>query len=489
MPLHPLEDASQLHSAPVIIPTPSITPSASHLHQATTPLSYVDVYMDDFIGVSQPPTSTATLRAILWSIHQVFRGTPHPNDGPARKPVISTSKLENGNGQWSTQKNILGWLIDTMEGSVRLLPHKALRLQELIEQYLPVRRTSRRQWYKLLGELRHMATAIPGAKYLFSLLQHVLVDQPTSSRLRLSHLVRASLQDWISLAQSLSSTPTPTRSLVPAPPEYIGSVDASGSGLGGFWVSTSDPEKPAIVFRSRFPASISQQLVSASNTTGRLTNSDFELAALIMGSAVLASTQPLNHSHIWCGSDNTPAVAWCSRGSNSSKAPSAFLLRWLASLTRQHSFVLRPVSVPGKSNTIADFCSHSFHLNDQVFLHQLTELFPTRGGWLLVHPTKQTVSAMISAMSCEMSPWASPAHGLALPTPPGQSGRTSAPHWGSTRLHSMSPTQLPFSKCSHTDIGVANYLPAALKSEVEQWETPFEPLGRRSPTWDTLIPA
>ena len=60
---------------------------------------------------------------------------------------------------------------------------------------------------------------------------------------------------------------------------------------------------------------------------------------------------------------------------------------------------------------------------------------------------------------------------------------------GSTRLHSMSPTQLPFSKCSHTDIGAANYLPAALKSEVEQWETPFEPLGRRSPIWDTLIPA
>ncbi len=41
-----------------------------------------------------------------------------------------------------------------------------------------------------------------------------LMKQPTSSRLRLSHLVRALLQDWISLAQSLASTPTPTRSLV-----------------------------------------------------------------------------------------------------------------------------------------------------------------------------------------------------------------------------------------------------------------------------------
>jgi hypothetical protein len=96
------------------------------------------------------------------------------------------------------------------------------------------------------------------------------------------------------------------------------------------------------------------------------------------------------------------------RISNSSKAPSAFLLRWLASLTRDHAFVLRPISVPGNSYTIADFCSRSFHLPDQVFLRHLNTLFPTAGGWQLVHPTNATVCEMTSALSCVMSPWAIP---------------------------------------------------------------------------------
>lgn len=93
--------------------------------------------------------------------------------------------------------------------TVTLLPHKAACLQELIDTYLPLHHTSRKFWQKMLSQLQHLATAIPGAQYLFSLLQNVLKDQPNSTRLRLSPLVIASLRDWLALAHSLATHPTP----------------------------------------------------------------------------------------------------------------------------------------------------------------------------------------------------------------------------------------------------------------------------------------
>jgi len=62
------------------------------------------------------------------------------------------------------------------------------------------------------------------------------------------------------------------------------------------------------------------------------------------------------------------AVGWCNRGSTSSICPHAFLLWWLASITRESAFHLTPYFVNGPTNHLADFCSRSFHLQDSDFL-------------------------------------------------------------------------------------------------------------------------
>jgi hypothetical protein len=488
LPPHVLEEASQLYRPPMHIKQNNIGRRPEQQHQLPTPLSYVDIYMDDFIALSQPLTTTHTLRACLHSIHSIFRGTPHPEDPPMRKEVISASKLAAGDGHWSTQKNILGWLVDTESASIHLLPHKAARLQQLIQTFLPLHRTSKRKWLALLGELRHMAMAIPGAKHLFSLLQNVLVEQPRSTRLRLSPLLRAALEDWRLLAINLTAYPTPIRSLVPAPPDFVGAVDASGIGLGGFWVAPQ-PDMPSLAFRYQFPSHIRQQLVTVQNPQGRLTNSDFELAALIMGAATLGSATPLQHAHLWCASDNTPAVAWCQKGSTSSKSSNAFLLRWLAGLTRTLSFVLRPVSVPGATNTVADFCSRAFDLSDQEFVRQLQSRFPTKGGWTLARPQKHHVSAMISALSNTMSPLDNRPPEPLPHTTRGTSGRNTVHPSTCILWPSTSQTQFPYYKSSLCDTGAARYLPVEVRSAVARWEMPFVPLGRRSPTWDNLTRA
>jgi hypothetical protein len=485
---HPLEAASQSMQLPLdaaysktIVHPPSIPPQR--------PLSLAEVYINDFIGVAQRPVHPRVLRFLLHAISSIFRQHPHRDDNPNRKQTISASKLLKGDGCWSTQKNILGWDIDTARGLLQLPSHKATRLSELVLSFAKLHRTSRTKWYSLLGELRHMATAIQGASHLFSILQSPLVQQPTAKRLKLPDIVHHALDDWATLANTLAAVPVPIATLVPRAPHFVGAVDTSQQGIGGFWLPTRHaPQLLPMAFRCPFPDHIASRLISTDNPSGDLTNSDFELAALVLGCTTLASTYEGHYPALWCGSDNTPAVSWCWRGSTSTTKANAHLLRWLAQLTQHHTFSLKPISVSGKSNHLADFCSRSFHLDDQEFIQQLQSTYPIEPSWTIVQPSNANVSGMISALSCRMSPWVQP------PTKPYQL----PPHGasGNTSVHLSTPIQpspnqttqsLYFNSSPIVTVG-ENYLPARLKSAVKQWQMPFAPLGRRSPTWDTLIP-
>jgi hypothetical protein len=221
--------------------------------------------------------------------------------------------------------------------------------------------------------------------------------------LRLRPLTKAALADWGSLADSLATCPVPISSLVPTAPHYIGAVDASGFWIGGYWLPTSLGTLQApIVFRVPFPPDLAARLVSAANPTGDLTNSHFELAALVTGSAVLTQHITTLHASLWCGSDNTPAIHWCQKGSTSSTRPTVHLLRWMAQIARDAPLSLSPMYVPGTSNTVADFCSCSFSLLDQEFLQAMNATFPIMPSWKLVHLTPEMSPRLTSALSSKM---------------------------------------------------------------------------------------
>jgi hypothetical protein len=136
--------------------------------------------------------------------------------------------------------------------------------------------------------------------------------------------------------------------------------------MGGVWFPTSlEPNtSPPLIWRQPFLASIQDALVSDSNPSGSITNSDLELLGVVAHTQALATSQDLRNATLWIGCDNTPAVAWSSRGSSSVAAPRSYLLRHLGLLTRAAQMKVRVLSVPGESNTIADFLSRSFHLLD-----------------------------------------------------------------------------------------------------------------------------
>jgi len=373
-PPHPLEIPSQLHDVPrescfhdnILQP-----PTISH---TLPPLSYVDVFIDDFIGLAQPPTAPGTLRRLLHSIDAIFRTHAKPDDKASRKQInsatkleVSATKLEVGDGAWSTEKVILGWLLNTTSGTLALPKHKADRLQLLLHHFATLRRTSRTKWCSLLGKLHHMSVALQGARYLFSVLQSVLSQQPTASRLCLSPFVHASLADWSILANTVTTYPVPITSLVPRAPHYVGAIDASKQGLGGFCLPTKFGKSPPSVFRVPF-GEASLRLLTSDNPNGDLTINDLELAVFCMGACLLPQTTPLSYDSLWLGSDNALAVSWTTCGSISSTGSNAHLLRWLAQIARLHSISFKPILTPGNTNAIADFCSRSFHLSDAHFL-------------------------------------------------------------------------------------------------------------------------
>ena len=64
---------------------------------------------------------------------------------------------------------MLGWIIDTMLMTIHLPPHRVERLAEILA-IIPStqKRTSLKKWHKVLGKLRSMALALPGARNMFS---------------------------------------------------------------------------------------------------------------------------------------------------------------------------------------------------------------------------------------------------------------------------------------------------------------------------------
>jgi hypothetical protein len=282
----------------------------------------------------------------------------------------------------------------------------------------------------------------------------------------------------------------PIDSLVPRMPHYAGAVDASGIGCGSFWVATTYSALPQpIVFREKIPLHIQQQLVSASNPSGSLTNSDLELSAVALGVAALQDHAPLSHACLYTASDNTPTVSWCHKGSTSSIGANAYLLHCIAQLARASSLTLKPISVPGDTNLIADFCSCSFHMSDLAFLQALHAKFPMQPSWKLVHLKPEHVHSWIPTLSCKTLAWpcATPTKmDIARPQMSGTNFATPSP-W----THPCHHVQTPYPRCSSSPIvtEVERLLPAALRSVVKRWVTPFVPWARRSPAWDCRTPA
>ena len=139
--------------------------------------------------------------------------------GPWKEPS-STKKMRQGDAAWDTVKEITGWVIDSVQGTVQLPVRRQQRLLELLAECPRTRRrASAQNWHKLLGELRSMALAIPGLVGAFSILQDAL-----ATRVKLTSAVHDQIADMRWLAKSLVARPTRIAEIMPGPADFVGTM-------------------------------------------------------------------------------------------------------------------------------------------------------------------------------------------------------------------------------------------------------------------------
>ncbi|KAI2502275.1 hypothetical protein MHU86_12164 [Fragilaria crotonensis] len=127
--------------------------------------------------------------------------------------------------------------------------------------------------------------------------------------------------------------------------------------MGGVWFDALNPLASPIVWRQRFPVRVARQLVTSNNRHGAITISDLELTGMIAHKDILAQLRDVAERTVWIASDNRAAVAWSAKGSATSMAARAYLLRHNALHQRQHRYISRHRYIPGPVNVMADDAS------------------------------------------------------------------------------------------------------------------------------------
>ena len=88
--------------------------SAAHLPK-TTSTDLVEVFVDNFMAATNAqdlPHIRHISRAMLHGVHTIYppsQVTKHAGEDP-----IARKKMEKGDGLWRTEKEILGWIFDSV---------------------------------------------------------------------------------------------------------------------------------------------------------------------------------------------------------------------------------------------------------------------------------------------------------------------------------------------------------------------------------------
>ena len=128
-----------------------------------------------------------------------------------------------------------------------------------------------------------MHLVVPGAIGHFYAMQVVLTSSQPANRVTeyLSARFYLDVNFWRDLYEVMDIHTTYLEEIVNRGPSNLGYCDASGVGEGGVWV---DPNIYRVnrVWWFQWPEGVTSDLVSFNNPKGAITNSDLELAALVL---------------------------------------------------------------------------------------------------------------------------------------------------------------------------------------------------------------
>ena len=200
---------------------------------------------------------------------------------PANDP-ISLKKLKRLEGAWMVRKDILGWTFDGKNKTMELEKDKLDKLMSMTKSALKaIRGILFKDLYSMTGKMRNASQGVPGTEGCFSPFNRILVYKPSRVWfLEKSELTEA-LKDWRVIFNLALTRPTHVHQLVPGNPEVAGIVDASKEGVGGLVFGITHECVPT-VFRMEWPKEVRDQLQTEENPDGTITNSNLEMAGLVL---------------------------------------------------------------------------------------------------------------------------------------------------------------------------------------------------------------
>jgi hypothetical protein len=246
----------------------------------------------------------------MHGIQDVFPPDAIDSDNP-----ILEKKLGKGEGMYKTRKTLLEFDFDGNEKTMWLKLAKREKLLAVLKGWI---RTGKRgsagiafsKFESTIAKLRHAFTSIPVGRGLLSPCNRLLKQQPAYVYLSCNLSVLTALKGCRNLLREATSKPTRCRELVMGWPDYIGIVDALGHGAGRVVFGEQLACTP-VVFRWEWPKDIKRDINSVSNPAGRITNSDLEMAGLVLLWIVIERVCPdLSKKLVPLFSDNLPTVSW-----------------------------------------------------------------------------------------------------------------------------------------------------------------------------------
>ena len=106
-----------------------------HSADLLSKITLIEVYVDDYIAcidnISQEHILQVS-RAMLYGIHSIF--PPKDVTGHNGGDPILEKKLEILNGQWAHIKEILGWIVDSVNFTIRLTSTKIEKIKKTLRQ-------------------------------------------------------------------------------------------------------------------------------------------------------------------------------------------------------------------------------------------------------------------------------------------------------------------------------------------------------------------
>jgi hypothetical protein len=276
-------------------------------------------------------------------------------------------------------------------------------------------------------------------------------------------------------------------------PDFVGLKDASKHGVGGVIVGELKACVPT-VFRAEWPQDIRDRLISTENPCGTITNSDLEMAGLLLLFVVMDDVCGFEAAaHVALFSDNSPAVHWVRRMAAKGSLVAGQLLRALAlRLKKRKVSPLTPLHIEGAKNAMTDIPSRSFNPRKKWYCADdddaLRSLFndkfplPNQQLWTIVHVSNRIFTKVLSVLWMEpfsMEEW------QRLPRPgrhTGAVGEPTASLWEWTLIYreSSTKTSCDISQVSRERCDKAP-MAEAVKSEVEQFLRRSQPLASRLP--------